>query len=58
MKKIRHSVLLTLLMSSSVYGAEDMKAIEVVSIATKTAKSIDGIAASIEVVTREDIEGN
>ncbi|MCD4668299.1 MAG: TonB-dependent receptor [Sulfurimonas sp.] len=56
MKKIRHSVLLTLLMSSSVYGAEDMKAIEVVSIATKTAKSIDGIAASIEVVTREDID--
>lgn len=43
-------------MSYSSYATEEMKAIEVVSIATKTAKSIDGIAASVEVVTREDID--
>lgn len=56
MKKIKLSVTLALLMSCSAYGAEDMKAIEVVSIATKTAKSIDGVAASVEVVTQDEIE--
>ncbi|MEA3330796.1 MAG: TonB-dependent receptor [Campylobacterota bacterium] len=56
MKKITLSALLALLISCSAYGAEDMKAIEVVSIATKTAKSIDGVAATVEVVTQKEIE--
>jgi len=56
MNKIKLSTSLALLMSCSVYAAEDMKAIEVVSIATKTQKSIDGVAASVEVVTQKEIE--
>ncbi len=56
MNKITISATLALLLSSSVYAAEDMKAIEVVSIATKTAKSIDGVAATVEVITQKEIE--
>ena len=56
MNKIKISAVLTLLMSYSALSAEEMRAIEVVSIATKTAKSIDGVAASVEVVTQEQIE--
>ncbi len=56
MKKITLSMSLALLLSGSIYGAEEMKAIEVVNIATKTAKSIDGVAASVEVVTQKEIE--
>lgn len=55
MNKTNLSLAVALLLSSAVY-AEDMKELEVVSIATKTAKSIDGISASVEVFTREDIE--
>jgi len=50
------STVLSLILSSSVYANEDMKAIEVVNIATKTAKYIDGIAATVAVVTQEEIE--
>jgi outer membrane receptor for ferrienterochelin and colicins len=56
MNKINISVTLAFLLSSSVLYAEEMKAIEVVNIATKTAKSIDGVAASVVVVTQEEIE--
>jgi len=56
MNRIKISVSLALLMSSCALFAEDMKAIEVVNIATKTAKSIDGVAASVEVVTQKEIE--
>ncbi|MCK9491947.1 MAG: TonB-dependent receptor [Sulfurimonas sp.] len=56
MKKITISASLALLMSNYAFAAEDMKAIEVVSIATKTQKSIDGVAATVDVVTQEDIE--
>ncbi|WP_324171772.1 TonB-dependent receptor [Sulfurimonas sp.] len=56
MKKITISASLALLMSYSASAAENMKAIEVVSIATKTQKSIDGVAATVEVVTQEEIE--
>ncbi|MEA2110803.1 MAG: TonB-dependent receptor [Campylobacterota bacterium] len=56
LQKITISASLALLMGSTVYATEDMKAIEVVSIATKTAKSIDGVAATVEVVTQKEIE--
>ncbi|MEA1891655.1 MAG: TonB-dependent receptor [Campylobacterota bacterium] len=55
MKKKTISISLALLLSSAVY-AQEMKELEVVSIATKTAKSIDGVAASVEVITQEQIE--
>jgi len=54
--KIALSTVVSLLLSSSIYADEDMKAIEVVNIATKTAKNIDGVAATVEVVTQEEIE--
>jgi len=56
MNKIKLSATLALLMSCSAFAAEDMKAIEVVSIATKTQKSIDGVAATVEVITQKEIE--
>ncbi|EQB35360.1 hypothetical protein M947_08745 [Sulfurimonas hongkongensis] len=56
MKKITISASLALLLSNYATAAEDMKAIEVVSIATKTQKSIDGVAASVDVVTQEEIQ--
>lgn len=56
MRKITLSASLALLISNYVFASEDMKAIEVVSIATKTQKSIDGVAATVDVVTQEDIE--
>jgi len=56
MNKITISASLALLMSNYMFASEDMKAIEVVSIATKTQKSIDGVAATVDVITQEDIE--
>ena len=57
MNKIILSTSLALLLSSSVYGIEKMKVIEVVSsIATKTQKSIDGVAATVVVITQKEIE--
>jgi len=56
MRKITISASLALLMSNYAFASEDMKAIEVVSIATKTQKSIDGVAASVDVITQEEIE--
>ena len=55
-KKIVLSGALTMLLSSSAFSAESMKIVEVVNIATKTVKSIDGVAATVEVVTQEQIE--
>ena len=55
-KKILLSTSVALMIASSAYGAESMKTVEVVNIATKTAKSIDGVAATVEVVTQEQIE--
>ncbi|MEA1892021.1 MAG: TonB-dependent receptor [Campylobacterota bacterium] len=56
MKKIALSTSLALFLSTTVYGAEDMEAIEVVSVATKTAKNIDGVAATVVVVTQKEIQ--
>lgn len=56
MNKIKLSASLALLMSYSAYAMEDMNAIEVVSTATKTQKSIDGVAATVDVVTQKEIE--
>ncbi len=50
------STSLALLLASSAIASEDMKEIMVVTTATKTAKNIDGVTASVEVVTSEDIE--
>lgn len=56
MKIITLSSALALILTGNGMAVEQMKAIEVVNIATKTAKSIDGVAATVEVVTREEIE--
>ena len=56
MNKIKLSISLALLLNSSAYAMENMEAIEVVSIATKTQKSIDGIAESVDVVTQKEIQ--
>jgi len=55
-KKIALSTTLIMALSSLSYALEDMKTIEVVNIATKTAKSIDGVVATVEVITQEQIE--
>ena len=55
-KKIVLSTVLALSLNSSVYAVENMKTVEVVNIATKTQKNIDGVAATVEVVTQEQIE--
>jgi len=56
MKKITISASLALLMNNYAFASDDMKAIEVVSIATKTQKSIDGVAATVDVITQEEIQ--
>lgn len=56
MRRITLSASLALLMSNYAFASEDMKAIEVISLATKTQKSIDGVAASVEVITQAEIE--
>ncbi|WP_321779555.1 TonB-dependent receptor [Sulfurimonas sp.] len=56
MKKITISASLALLMSYSASATDNMNAIEVISIATKTQKSIDGVAATVEVITHKEIE--
>lgn len=48
-------VLILLLSTSAIAEIEELKAITVTT-ATKTKKNIDGIAASVEVLTRKDIE--
>ncbi|MEA3373813.1 MAG: TonB-dependent receptor [Campylobacterota bacterium] len=56
MKKIILSSALALILAGRTMAAEGMKAIEVVNIATKTEKSIDGVAATVDVITQKDIE--
>lgn len=56
MKRVRLSVYVALLLGVSVEAAEIMNAVDVVSIATKTDKSIDGVAATVEVITQKEIE--
>ncbi len=53
--KIRLSLLATLLLGSQVL-ANDTIELEKISIATKTQKNIDGVAATVEVVTQREIE--
>ncbi len=55
-KKIVLSAVLAGALNSSTYAIENMKTVEVVNIATKTAKNIDGVAATVEVVTQAQIE--
>lgn len=56
MKRITLSTSLALLIGTATYAAENMNAIEVISIATKTAKNIDGVASTVVVVTEEEIQ--
>lgn len=56
MKKQVVSLAATLLIASSSNAADNMDAIEVISVATKTKKSITGVAASVEVITQKQIE--
>lgn len=55
MKKIDISICVALLLSSSVI-ASDVVELEKITIATKTQKSIDGVAATVEVITEEEIQ--
>jgi len=56
MNSIKIRLSLALLLSCSAYGEEQLGTIEVISIATKTEKNIDGVAASVEVITQKEIE--
>ncbi len=55
MNKIKLSLLAALLLSSQI-TANDTIELEQISIATKTQKNIDGVAATVEVVTQKEIE--
>lgn len=57
MNKIRFSVLAAFLLSSQII-AEDNIELEGITVttATRTQKSIDGVSASVEVITKEDIK--
>lgn len=54
-KKVVLSTALAMALSNLAYGLENMQTVEVVNIATKTAKSIDGVIATVEVITQEQI---
>jgi len=56
MKKLSLSLSAALLLSSSAYAAEELEGIKVVSIATKTEKNVDGVAATVQVITQKEIE--
>lgn len=56
MKRLILSTSVALLVSSMSYANEQIKAIEVVSIVTKTDKNIDGVAATVDVITQKEIE--
>lgn len=56
MKKINLSLLTTSLVISTLVADDSNVELEKISIATKTQKSIDGVAASVEVITQQDIE--
>lgn len=56
MKKINLSLLATSLVISALVADESSVELEKISVVTKTQKSIDGVAASIEVITQQDIE--
>lgn len=55
MQKLQLSIAAALLLVSSLSGAS-AEVLETVSIATKSQKSVDGVAASIEVITQQEIE--
>lgn len=55
MNKIKLSLLAALLLNSQI-SASDTVELEQISIATKTSKSINGVAATVEVVTQKEIE--
>ncbi|MEA3521667.1 MAG: TonB-dependent receptor [Campylobacterota bacterium] len=52
-KKLSLALILSL---SSLHAVENLGSIEIVHIATKNAKSIDGVAASVEIITQKQIE--
>jgi outer membrane receptor for ferrienterochelin and colicins len=56
MKKIAISTSAVMLLSTLTCASENMQTLDVVSIATKTEKSIDGVAATVEVITQAEIE--
>lgn len=55
MKKLQLSVMTALLLLSTLGEAKE-EVLETITIATKSQKSIDGVAASVEVITQEQIE--
>ena len=55
MNKIKLSALATLLLVSSGM-AEETIGLEQITVATKSSKSIDGVAATVEVITQKEIE--
>lgn len=55
MNKIKLSALATLLLASAGM-AEDTIGLEHITVATKSSKSIDGVAATVEVITQKEIQ--
>ncbi|MDD2567275.1 MAG: hypothetical protein PHS10_04755 [Thiovulaceae bacterium] len=55
MKATRLSLVAVTLLASHLLAQEQMR-LEQISVATKTQKSIDGVAATVEVITQKEIE--
>lgn len=56
MKKLGLSTYAVFLLSANSYAVEIMESVNVISTATKTQKSIDGVAATVKVITQSEIE--
>jgi outer membrane receptor for ferrienterochelin and colicins len=56
LKKIHISLIAGTLLAGQVIAQEDVAYLDQITIATKTQKSIDGVAATVEVITQEEIE--
>ena len=56
MKKIHISLIAGAFLASHVVAQEDVAYLDQITIATKTQKSIDGVAATVEVISQEEIE--
>lgn len=56
MRTIQLSFVSAILSASSLFAQEETITLDQITVATKTQKSIDGVAATVEVITREEIE--
>ena len=56
MKTIQLSFVAAILCTSSLFAQEETITLDQITVTAKTQKSIDGVAATVEVITREEIE--